>query len=196
MGMTPGPHHRGLGQPRVALPQRDTVSFRLAHQDRQRLPIQPAVGRMGDRFRLHRRVDADPLQRTGFGHPGVERNPDARLQHLLQSRRPDAPAPARHRARLDRRLMLEEFEAAEELPIRILHPASDDLLVRQVMDMLEVVQTDHQPGRLGRSADRPIEPTKSLVKARPRHDTGQPCQRMAQIDDCLQALAEQIGLAG
>ena len=86
MGMTPGPHHRGLGQPRVALPQRDAVPFRLANQDLKRLPIQPAVGRMGDRFWLHRRVDADPLQRTGFGHSGVECNPDACLQHLLHRR--------------------------------------------------------------------------------------------------------------
>jgi hypothetical protein len=47
-----------------------------------------------------------------------------------------------HRARIDRYLMLEEVEAAEELPVRIFHPARDDLLIRQVMDVLEIVQAD------------------------------------------------------
>lgn len=32
-------------------------------------------------------------------------------------------APVRHRARVDRRFTLEKLKAAEELPIRILHPA-------------------------------------------------------------------------
>ena len=79
MGVATGPHHGRLGQPRMALPQRDTVPFRLTHQDLKRLPVQAAVGRMSDRFWLHRRVDTDPLQRTRLGHPGVERNPDAGL---------------------------------------------------------------------------------------------------------------------
>ena len=86
--------------------------------------------------------------------------------------------------------MLEEVEAAEELPVRIFHPARDDLLIRQVMNVLEVVQTDHQPGRLRRPPDRPVEPAKGVVKARPGHQPGQSHQCMVRIDDRLQPLAK------
>src|SRR5215469_10581847 len=92
--------------------------------------------------------------------------------------------------------MLEEFEATEELPVRIFHPACDDLLIRQVMNVLEVVQADHQPGRLRRPADRPVEAAKGFVKARPGYQPGQSHQCVVRIDDCLQPLAEQIDLAG
>ena len=92
--------------------------------------------------------------------------------------------------------MLEEFEAAEKLPVRIFHPACDDLLIRQVVNVLEVVQADHQPGRFRRPADRPVEPAKGFVKVRPGYQPGQSHQRVVRIDDHLQPLAEQIALAG
>jgi hypothetical protein len=99
----------------LAPPARDLADRLIA----QRKRIAAQINRLGDRFWLHRRVDADPLQRTRLGHPGVEPNPDAGLQHLLQPRRPNPLAPPRHRARVDRRLMLEEFEATEKLPVRV-----------------------------------------------------------------------------
>lgn len=92
--------------------------------------------------------------------------------------------------------MLEELEAAEKLPIRVLHPTLHHFFFGQVVDVLEVMQTDHQPRRLGWPADRAIEPAKRLVKARPRHQCRQPDQRMARIDDGIEALAQQIILTG
>jgi hypothetical protein len=64
------------------------------------------------------------------------------------------------------------------------------------MHVLEVVQADHQPGRLRRPADRPVEPAKGFVKARPGYQPGQSHQGVVRIDDRLQPLAEQIDLAG
>jgi hypothetical protein len=64
------------------------------------------------------------------------------------------------------------------------------------MNVLEVVQADHQPSRLRRPADRPVEPAKGFVKVRPGYQPGQSHQRVVRIDDHLQPLAEQIALAG
>ncbi|ESX09211.1 hypothetical protein X767_32960 [Mesorhizobium sp. LSJC264A00] len=190
------PHRRCLGQPHVALPEHDAVPLGLTHQDLDCLEVEPAVGRMGDRLRLHRRIDGDPLQRTGLRSPRLECDIDACLQHFLQPLGPDPLAPARHSAGIDRRLVLEELEAAEKLPIRIFHPTLHHFFVGQIVDVLEVMLTDHQPGRLGRPADRAIKPAKRFVKARPRHQCRQPDQRMARIDDGIEALAEQIILTG
>lgn len=172
------------------------VPLRLADQDLDRLQVKPAIGGMCDRLRLHRCIDGDPLQRTGLGDPGVERHLDARLQHLLKPLRPDPLAPARHRAGVDRRLVLEELEAAEELPIGILHPPIDHFLVRKVVDVLEVVQSHHQSRRLGRPADRAIKAAKRFIEPRPRHQPRQSRQPMTPIDDRIETLAEEIILAG
>src|SRR5215469_8231070 len=64
------------------------------------------------------------------------------------------------------------------------------------MNVLEVVQADHQPSRFRRPADRPVEPAKGFVKARPGYQPGQSHQGVVRIDDRLQPLAEQIDLAG
>lgn len=190
MGIAADAHRRGLGQPGMALPEHDAMPLRLAHQDLDRLQVKPAVGRMGDRLRLHSIVDGDPLQRTGLGSPGIERHLDARLQHFLQTLRPDPLAPACHRAGVDRRLVLEELEAAEVLQLRIFHPTLRHLLVRQVVDVLEIMQSDHQPRRLGRPADRAVEAAKRLIELRPRHQLQQLDQRVPHVDDRVQAFAE------
>lgn len=150
---------------------------------------------MGGRFRLHRRVDGDPLQRTRLGRSRFEGEVDARQQHLLQTLEPNPLAPPRHGAGIDRRRVLEELEATKDLPVRVLHPAIHHLLVRQIVDVLQVMQTHHQPGRLRRPSDRPVEAAEGLVEARPGHEPGQSHQGMARADDRLKALAEQIILA-
>jgi hypothetical protein len=88
--------------------------------------------------------------------------------------------------------VLEELKAAEKLPIRVLHPALDHLLVRQVVDMLQVMQPDHQPRRLGGSANRLVEPTERLVKSCPWDHTRQSHQRVARVDDRVQTVAKKI----
>ena len=88
--------------------------------------------------------------------------------------------------------MLEALEAAEELPVGVLDPARHRLLVGEVKDGLEIVQADHQPGRLGRPADRLVEAAERRVEFGPRHHPGQPHQRVLQIDDGVQPLAEQV----
>lgn len=172
------------------------MPLRLAHKNLDRLQVKPAVGGMGDRLRLYCGINSDPLQRTRLGRPGIERDFDARLQHFFQTLRPDPLAPARHRAGIDRRFVLEELKAAEILPVGILHPALHHLLVRQVVDVLEVMQPDHQTRRLGRSADRAVETAKRLIEPGPRHQPRQPDQRVPHVDDRVQPLAEQIVLVG
>lgn len=66
---------------------------------------------------------------TRLGHPLS--SADAGLQHFLQPRRPDPLAPARHHARIDWHLVLEEFEATEKLPVWV--SIHDQLLIRQVV---------------------------------------------------------------
>ena len=71
VGIAPDHDRRPLGDPQVALPERDAVALGEADELLDRLVDEPGVGRMGDRFRLHRRVDGDPLkvlrrQRSGF----------------------------------------------------------------------------------------------------------------------------------
>jgi hypothetical protein len=54
------------------------------------------------------------------------------------------------------------------------------------------MQPDHQPRRLRTPSERLVEPPESLVEIRPRHNPCQPHQRVFQVDDRVQPLAEQI----
>jgi len=86
--------------------------------------------------------------------------------------------------------MLKELKAAEHLPVRVLHPARYRLLVREIVGVFEIMQAHYEPGRLRRPADRLIKAAKSLIEVRPGHQLTKAHQRMAHIDDGVQALSE------
>lgn len=195
MGIAAGADRRRFCRPRVALPERDAVLPGLTDQHLQRLQIQLAVSRMGDRFGLHCCINIDPFQGLRPGCPRFQRRLDARLQQFLQPLRSDPLAPARHCARIDRCLVLKELEAAEELPVGIFYPALDHFLVGQVVHMLQIMQPDHQPGRLGGPTKRPIEPAEHIIKSFPWDHAGQSHQNMASIDDRIQTFPKQVSLA-
>jgi len=55
-----------------------------------------------------------------------------------------------------RQPVLQVIEAAEELPIGVLHPALAHLLIRQILAVLQVGKPDHQPGRLAGTPPRRV----------------------------------------
>jgi hypothetical protein len=65
MGVAARHHRRALGDPQVGLPQRDPVLPRQAVQSSDRRMQKLGIGWKGDRLRLHRGVDRDPLVVVG-----------------------------------------------------------------------------------------------------------------------------------
>jgi hypothetical protein len=92
----PSDHNRGpFGDSQVALPERDAVALGEADELLDRLVDEPGVARMGDRLRLHCRVDGDPLEvlrRQRFRFVG---DPQALLQERRKPLLTEALAPAR-----------------------------------------------------------------------------------------------------
>jgi hypothetical protein len=105
------------------------VALGEADQLLDRLVSEPGVGRMGDRLRLHRRVDGDPLEvlrRQRFRFVG---DPQALLQERRKPLLAEPLAPARQRRAVEGKRMAEQALAAEILKIGVLHPARAQSLV-------------------------------------------------------------------
>ena len=195
VGIAPD-HDRGpLGDPQIALPERDAVALGEADELLDRPVGEPGVGRMGDRLRLHRRVDGDPLE--------VLRRQRFRLvgdpQTLLQERRKPLLAqpltPARQRRAVEGERVAEHALAAEILKIGVLHPARAQRLVAERMHVLEDEETGDQPHRQRRlSVSRRIDLAEAPVEETPVDLSRQPHQRMAHVDDRFQRRPEKVGL--
>src|SRR5258708_34877902 len=84
--------------------------------------IEPGIGGMGDRLRLHGRVDRHALELLWCDNAAIETGLDRRLEQNLHAAGTDPLAPARHRGAVDRQFMLEVIKAAEMLVVRVLHP--------------------------------------------------------------------------
>lgn len=148
---------------------------------------------MGDRLGLHRGVDADPLEALRLDRLAARRRGDRLLQQELDAVLADPSAPADQRARVDRHLQLQVVEAAEHLPVRVLDPAFDHLLVRQLEGVLQVAQPDHQPDRHAGPAEvRVIELAEADLEALPVDQPGELHQRVAQVDLLSAARAPEV----
>ena len=91
--------------------------------------------------------------------------------------------PTNQRARVDRQLQLPGVEAAEGLPVRVLDPAFDHLLVGQLEGVLQVAEPDHQPDRHPRPAQLGvIELAEARLEHFPIDHAGEPHQRVARVD--------------
>ena len=90
-------------------------------------------------------VNVDPLELAGLYDPKPQTGLDRLLKKLLGSGFTDAPSPAAHARRIDRHLVTEVLHPREVLPVRVLHPSSENGLVTKVVSVLQVVQGHHQP---------------------------------------------------
>ena len=93
------------------------------HHNLARAVHQLGVGREHHRLRLHRRVDDHARQVRRLHRLGPCGDRKALLQQRLQLLLAHALAPARQRRAVEHQPVLEELLAAEELEIRVLHPA-------------------------------------------------------------------------
>lgn len=107
-----------------------------------------------------------------------------------------ANALARHRAGIDGRRVREDLKPGEMLPIGIFAPPLHYLLVGKVVNVLQVVEADHQPGWPRLPPDRLEDPAEGIIEPTPGRHPGQRRQRVARGDDVVQTFARQVGLAG
>jgi hypothetical protein len=193
VGVAAGQAQRLLAEPGVALAQGHAMALGQADQGLAAAMIQPGIEGMGDRLGLDRGVDADPLKALLFDRFAPPSRGDRLLQQQLDAVLADAPAPADQRARIDRYLELQVIEAAEVLPVRILDPARDHLLVGEAKGVLQVAEPDHQPDRDARPAHvRVIEWPEPRLEHFPVEQAGEPHQRVAGIKLLAEAGAEQV----
>lgn len=113
---------------------------------------QATVGRIGHGFFHHRGVDDDLLETLGFDPLAPPGGRDGFGQQPLDPFFSDALAPACHRRGIDRRFMLEVGFATEVLPIRVLDPGPEQILIRAGEGMLQVEQPRDQARRTGRTS--------------------------------------------
>ena len=176
-----------MGDPQIALPERDAVALGEAGELLDRLVGEPSVGRMGDRLRLHRRVDGDPLEvlrRQRFRFVG---DPQALLQQRRKPLLAEPLAPARQRRAVEGKRVAEHALAAEILKIGVLHPARAHRLVAERMHVLENEETGEEPHRQRRlSVSSRVDLAEAPVEETPVDLGGQPRQRMAHGDDLIQ----------
>lgn len=113
-----------------------------------------AVGRVDNGLLLHGAVDDHFLEALALDHLRRLGRLDGLREHPFQARLADAFGPARQRTGIDRRTGAEPDFAAEQLPIRVIDPATHYILVRQREGVLQVWQAGDHPGA---TAERPRE---------------------------------------
>lgn len=106
---------------------------------------------------------------------------------------PHTLTPACQRRRVDRRFVLKVGLATEQLPIRVLHPASDEFLIR-TGKRCAGGRAGRPPARRRRRASclRRKERRPTRFENRPVDQIRQLHQRMLQVDQFHQRLLEQI----
>jgi hypothetical protein len=106
---------------------------------------QSAVHRVGNGFGLHGRVHDDALELGGLDGFDLYGAFDGGLEQFLQTVFAQQATKSADLCGVAlRQALLVVLHAAEELPLHVLGPALDQLLVAQVHAVLEVHQADHQ----------------------------------------------------
>src|SRR5215469_3561904 len=82
--VAPDHDRSAFGEAPVALPQWHVVAPRQIDQFFERAMAQPRIGRMRDRFRLHRGIDHDPFEIAGRQRAGLVRHRQALLDQRHQ----------------------------------------------------------------------------------------------------------------
>lgn len=188
-----GQTQRSLAEPSIRLPQLDAVPGGEPDQNFPAAMIETRIQRMRDRLRLHGGVHADTFEAARLHCTRRHRRLHGHREQQLHALRADALAPARERARIDRQPVLQIVEAAEELPIRVLDPALAQLLVREVVGVLEIAETDHQPCRFaGTTGGLVIERPERGLETLPLDQSRQTQQRMPEVQLVGQSCAKQV----
>jgi hypothetical protein len=171
------------------------VALGEADQLLDRLVSEPGVGRMGDRLRLHRRVDGDPLEVLGRQRFRFVGDPQALLQQRRKPLLAEPLRPARQRRAVEGERVAKHALAAEILKIGVLHPARARSLVAERMHVLEDEETGDEPHRQRRlSVSRRVDLAEAPVEETPVDLPRQAHQRVAHVDDRFQGRPEQVRL--
>ena len=171
--------------------QLDTVVTSQFPKLMDRFQHQLGIGGVGHVLGLHRGVDRDPGQVVPLQGAGVMRQAQALLEKQVELVA-DPPAPVRQPRALVWEGVLEELLAGEVLEIGIINPALAHALIRQVEDVLEDQQADHE-ARLGARPALVAEPIgQLLVEPVPVGFVRQAHQFVIHVDDLVEPGAEQV----
>jgi len=177
-----------LHQLPVALAKVQILGCRDPEHGPVHLPVQPRVRRMLNGLGLHGGIDDHLLEAALCDGPASLPRLDREAQQLLHTCFPDPLSPARHLARMNRELVLEELLSAEELPVRVQHPLGHHLLVRKPERVLEEVEPGHQAdGNARAPIVWAIQAAELGLQPAPVDDPGQLENLLLGIQDHFQA---------
>ena len=186
---------RVFADPLVGLAQHDAVLLGQPNQPLARAMHQLGVGRERHRLGLHRGVDDHLGKVRRLGRAGARRDVQALLDQRDELLLAHPLAPARQRRAVERRLVLEELLAAEQLEIGVLDPPLAQRLVGEVVHVLEDRQPRHQPRRQRRMAGSlRIDRAEPRLEKSPIDRSGELGQRMAHVDDLVEPGAKEVVL--
>ena len=135
-----------------------------------------------------------PLLRAGLlDHATTPGGIDAGRQQRLHAFFSNALSPARPAGRVDEQLGLQVGLAAEELPVRVLHPGVDHCFIGGVEGVLQVQQPGNQARRQGGpAAPRSERHLERALDLGPVDQRGQPDQWVLHVDLLVQPRTEQL----
>ena len=136
----------------VVAPEPDAELPARGHDALARTVERARVRRESDVLLLHGRVDVDTLEVLLLRDLVPDRRRQRLHDHLLRARLSGTAAPAAHRRLVGRGLVLEELPAAEVLPVRVLAPAVQHVLVAHGEHVLQECEPCHHPHGDGRPA--------------------------------------------
>jgi hypothetical protein len=179
----------------VVLAQLDVPLFGRPHQCASGLVVKPGIGGEGHRFFLNRRIDVHSFhmalsqQLAPFGGlQGLD-------QHFLQPLRTQPLAPTDQGRGIQGQLVLKVLETAEVLPIGVLQKTINHRLITLIESMLQVVQSNHQPGRQTRTPNVLHEQrAELLIKKGPVDLVSELEERMLTVENLIQTGTKQIPL--
>ena len=136
--------HR-LALAHVVAPEADPELRADGHDPFSRAVERPRVGREPDVLLLHGRVDINPLEVLRLSDLVADGRGERLRNHVRHADLPRPLAPPAHDRLVRRWLVLEELAAAEVLPVGVLDPVVQHLLVAQVEHVLQKREPDHHP---------------------------------------------------
>jgi len=125
----------------ITLLDAQALCTRRLHQPLAHALIESGIGWETVGLGLHGRVHVDALQLGWSNRTHRDPRLNRRAQHLLGSGLAQSLAPARHARRINRHRMLKVRHAAEVLPIWVLNPNGDHVLIAQIILELQIVQS-------------------------------------------------------
>lgn len=191
----PAQHRLALAH--VVARKPDAELLTRGHHALARTVERAGVGREADVLLLHGRVDVHPLEVLLPCDFVPERRGQGLHDHLLRARLPGTAAPAAHRRLVCRRPVLEELPAAKVLPVRVLAPVVQHVLVAHREHVLQERQPRHHPDRNGRTTFvAAVGGFKRLLEPFPVYCVRQKDEFVILRDEVAEHDSEQVVLHG